>query len=350
MKSEVKILKLFDAHVHLRHDNSRILQEVVIPTAKVCKYAVIMPNTSPPTISHNDVVWYRDQILFFSKQYPDFNPLMMIKMESNCDPELIRSVKNVGAIGTKSYPEGVTTNSSKGLAEEVINNPPQNLLDCWEEQSKNGMISSWHGEMPKSFVMDGEKDFLPFISWLANQYPKLKIILEHISTADAVDLILNKNPHNNIAATITYHHLILTLDDVLKHNIYPHNYCKPVVKTPRDREFLVKAVLSGHPNFFLGSDSAPHCVKAKENCWGCAGIYSSPVLVQGLAEFFDSHDALDKMENFTSIYGARFYGLPLWEESITLIRKRFSVFAPFNEFGFTPFRVAHDFGWGLKDD
>lgn len=341
----IKIRKLCDAHVHLRQDNPSMLKQVVNPTAKVCKHAVVMPNTVVPIIFDDDVLRSRKEILKFSN-YPDFEPLIMMEMQANCTPDIIRKAKIAGAIGSKSYPKGVTTNSKDGLTEEILNNPPQNLLDCWEEQSKNGMISSWHGEMPNSFVMDGEKDFLPFISNLANCYPNLKIVLEHISTKDAVDLILNKNPHNNIAATITYHHLVLTLDDVLKYNFRPHSYCKPIAKTPNDRVWLINAALSGHPNFFLGSDSAPHYRHHKECVGGCAGIYSSPVLVEGLADFFESHHALDKMENFVSVFGPRFYGLPLSTEYITLIKKSWTV--PYSYNNIVPFLAGEMLNWSVE--
>jgi dihydroorotase len=332
--------KLADMHVHLRHTDIPTLKNVVNYTAQVCEYAVVMPNTNPPTITAKDVANGRRNILTYSKY--NFQPLMMMKMEGNCCPDLIRDSK---AIGTKSYPEGVTTNSNIGLSQQLLKDPSKNLKECWEEQQANGMISSWHGEMPNSFVMDAEQDFLPFIANLSKNYPKLKIVLEHITTAAAVDLIINHNPHNNIAATITYHHLRMTLDDILKHKIRPHHYCKPVPKTPKDRESLLNAAFSGNPQFFLGSDSAPHSIPSKECSHGCAGVYTSPVLVQGLADLFDSVEKLDRLESFACRFGPEFYNLSPIQSTLCLERRNWTIPLEYN--GFVPYHAGETLTWRL---
>jgi dihydroorotase len=318
-------------HCHFRHDNEEMLAKVAPHTAKVCKYAVAMPNTIPPTISQESLIQGKQRIEKFG-----VIPLMMMKMESNCVPEMF--VKE--AIGTKSYPEGVTTNSERGLSVEILKNPPKNLKECWELQAETGMISSWHGEMPNSFAMNAEEDFLPFIVKLAKDYPKLKIVLEHITTAAAVDVVLM---NKNIAATITYHHLKMTLDDVIRDKIRPHHYCKPIPKTPKDKRMLLNAAFSENPRFFLGSDSAPHYLENKECSHGCAGVYSSPVLAQGLVELF--YGRLDILEKFACEFGPEYYNLPPITEEIELERREWQV--PVEIDGIVPYHAGETLPWRL---
>jgi dihydroorotase len=344
---ELELRRLADMHVHFRHNDLDMLNRVIEHTANVCQYAVVMPNTVPPTISPESIVLGRHSIACAANRHTNadnFKPLMMIKMEANCTPEIIKQVKILGAVGTKSYPEGVTTNSAVGLSQEILENPPKNLLECWDEQQANGMISSWHGEMPKSFVMDAEADFLMFIKKLSSDFPKLKIVLEHITTAAAVDFVAHTP---NVAATITYHHLRLTLDDVLKHSLRPHNYCKPVAKRPEDKTALINAVLSGHPRFFLGSDSAPHMKSKKECDHGCAGVYTAPVLAQGLVDFFGRHNAIDKLDKFACVYGAEFYGLLPSSRCIMLVREEWKVPDMFE--GIVPFHAGETLNWKLVE-
>ena len=345
MQSKFYIRKFADMHVHLRHTDPIMLKKVIRHTARVCEYAVVMPNTDPPTITAEDIAIGRREIRTHADKWSkDFKPLMMMKMEANCHPDLIREAKTLKAVGTKCYPEGVTTNSNTGLTQQFLNEPTTNIKECWEEQQNNGMISSWHGEMPDSFVMNAETDFLPFIINLAKNYPKLKIVLEHITTKAAVEVVMN-NLHKNIAATITYHHLRTTLDDVLKNKLRPHHYCKPIPKTPDDRKALLEAAFSGHPNFFLGSDSAPHDKNSKECEYGCAGVYSSPCLVEGMVDLFSSVDKLNKLEQFACVFGPEFYGLPPSASFIGLEYKSCYVSPEID--GIVPFHAGEKLTWSI---
>jgi dihydroorotase len=337
----MRIAKLADMHVHFRHTDEEMVRRVAPHSERVCEYAVAMPNTVPPTISAQQVTAGRDLIRNYA---PTLKPLMMMKMEADCTPEMIYAAREAGAVGTKSYPEGVTTGSEVGLSEDVLNDPPQNLLDCWELQEKVGMVSSWHGEMPGSFVLDAEKDFLSFIDRLHQNYPKLKIVIEHITTHHAVQLV-RYSTSPNLAATITLHHLILTLDDVLKDKLRPHNYCKPVAKKPYDREALLTAAFSKDPRFFLGSDSAPHMKKNKECAAGCAGVYTAPLLAEGLAYVFDHYDQLDSLEGFACFHGSDFYGLPRPQGRLDLRKTPFVV--PEECEGVVPFMAGQTLKWSV---
>jgi dihydroorotase len=341
-----EMLKIADMHLHLRHDNPVMMERVIRYTSAVCEYAVVMPNTTPPTITAEDIVLGRLNINKAAKN-PLFKPLMMMKMESNCHPDLIREAKVLRAVGAKVYPSAVTTNSERGLDQITLNHPTKNLLECWEEQQSNGMISSWHGEMPNSSALTAEKDFLPFIIKLAQNFPKLKIVMEHLTTAEAVEAIKSSktNPNKNIAATITYHHLRLTLDDVLDRGLKPHHYCKPIPKTNADREALRNAAFSGNPNFFLGSDSAPHYKNMKEAETGMPGVYTAPVLAQGLVDFFDSCSELQKLKNFASVFGPQFYGLEPVKEKISLKNEKWTVPTDFG--GIVSLHSGETLNWSL---
>lgn len=310
MSHSIKIRRPDDMHVHLREGG--MLQLVAPLTAKDFARALVMPNTNTPILSGWDVAKYRGEIKLAA---PGFEPLMTIKLVESTTPEIILAAQAAGAIAAKVYPQGVTTNSADGI-------DPEAVMDTYEALEACGMVLCLHGEMPGVFCMDREAAFLTSLETIAGIFPKLKIVLEHVTTAAAVRCVERLGP--NVAATITVHHLMLTLDDVVGDKIQPHNFCKPIAKTPADRAALREAATSGNPKFFLGTDSAPHSRYHKECASGCAGVFTAPVAMPLLAEIFETEGSLGDgpvLERFTSEFGARFYGLPLNEGTLTLVRK-----------------------------
>jgi dihydroorotase len=204
-----------------------------------------------------------------------------------------------------------------------------------------GMLLLVHAEHPKAFCLDREDLFIEEIVWAAETYPRLKIVVEHVTSANMVEVV--KGLREGVAATITLHHLVLTLDDVVGGLIKPHHFCKPLAKRPEDRDALLATVMSGHPRFFFGSDSAPHRKQMKECEEGCAGIYTSPVAMGMLAEIFHANGELGRLEDFTSRFGAEFYGLPLNEGSLTIVREPWRVRHVY--YGVVPFMAGGQITW-----
>jgi dihydroorotase len=262
---------------------------------------------------------------------------MTFRVMPTTTPAMVKDHKRVGATAGKLYPEGVTTNSEGGVKDL------QSLYPVYKAMQEEGLVLCLHGEVPGVFSLDRETAFLETLRTLAKDFPKLKIVLEHATTADAIDTVV-KLPAN-VAATITAHHLRITLDDVIGDKLNPHAFCKPIAKRPLDRDALVKAATSGNPKFFLGSDSAPHPVETKECACGAAGVYTAPVLLPVLAETFEEAGHLDKLESFTSRFGAEFYGLPLNDQYIELQRESWTVENQYG--GVVPFMAGHKFNWKL---
>jgi dihydroorotase len=332
MTTTLRIRRPDDFHVHLRQ--GEMLRDVLPATALVFGRALVMPNTLPPVLTGDDARRYERVIREAALQIgaTGFQPLMTIKIVASTTPETIADAKAKGVIAGKLYPAGVTTNAADGMRVFMDNthlgstlsmdNHPQ-LFMAMEEAD---MVLCLHGEMPGEFCMDRERAFLGVVSKLAQGYPRLRIVLEHITTEAAVAEV--KRLPNTVAATITPHHLILTLDDVVGDKLQPHHFCKPIAKTPYDRKALIQAALSGNPKFFLGTDSAPHARNQKECASGCAGVFCAPVAMEVLAEVFEDHGGLERLEAFTSEFGAKFYGLPLNDSHVNLVRQ-----------GDTPYRV-----------
>ncbi len=297
-----------DFHVHLRE--GAMLDKVVGYTSQSFGRALVMPNTTKPILTGEDAVAYKKDILRIRGE--EFQPLMTIKLVRSTTPTIIREAKAAGVVAAKFYPEGVTTNSEDGMPNLADSHP------VLQEMERQGMVLCLHGETPGVFCMDRETVFLSDLSAIANTFPKLKIVLEHVTTFDAVSEV-SALP-DNVAATITVHHLFLTLDDVVGGMLKPHHFCKPIAKTPEDRESLLDVAMSGNPKFFLGTDSAPHARGKKECASGCAGVFTAPVAMALLVDLFEQHGTLDRLEGFTSEFGARFYGLPLNEEKVTFTR------------------------------
>ena len=209
-----------------------------------------------------------------------------------------------------------------------------------------GMVLCVHAEKPGSFCLQRETDYLPLLHQVASSFPKLRIVIEHITSAQTVEW-LESSRLPNVAATITAHHLRLSLDDVIGDKIEPHNFCKPVAKRPYDRDRLVRAAASGHPRYFLGTDSAPHPRGDKECAHGCAGVFMAPLALSVVAEAFEEVDALHKLEAFTSLNGAHFYGLPPNKGSLKLVRKPWTVPEEYN--GVVPLWAGKTIQWKVKE-
>jgi dihydroorotase len=315
--SQTHSLKMFlDAHLHLRRDE--MLETVLPHTMKHARCAVIMPNTRPVAIiDAMTLVDYRDEILHardaIDKQSL-FEPLMTIEIRDTTTPLTVFRAHEAGAVAGKVYPVGVTTNSGEGLRDFTNSS----IRAVFQAMSDCGMKLLLHGEVPHDGVLitDRERQFLPTLFYLAANFPRLKIVLEHVSTKEGVEAV--RSLGSNVAGTITLHHLMLTLNDVLVGGTHPHNMCNPVPKGFDDRQALLKAATESDHSFFLGSDSAPHRRESKECTIGACGVFSAPVLAQGLAVVFDKAKRLSQLENFAMRNGLRFYGLPFHEAGVTL--------------------------------
>ncbi len=338
---KIKIAPANDLHVHFRQDNFYMLRAVLPHTVKRCARALVMPNTKVPvTTGEQALSDYR--IIKTLGGY--FEPLMTIKIDANCTPKKVREASAIGVIAGKIYPEGLTTNSEGGITSDMFLKMPFSFVDVISEMEKCGMVLCLHGEMPGYESLDREKNFLFWVKDVLSLFPKLKVVLEHVTTADAVKLVL-LHKSDNIAATITVHHLIYTLDDIIGDKLNPHAFCKPVPKFLADRTVLRDAAMSGNPRFFLGTDSAPHLRENKECSAGCAGVYTAPVMTEALVELFESFGELDKLENFMTRFGERFYNLSPVSGEITLEKDPWVVPDSFD--GVVPMYAGKELKWRI---
>ena len=333
---KIAVKKGDDMHLHLRR--GQILRSVIGFTSSQFKRAVIMPNTGPPILTAKDAVAYRDEIMQY--QVGDFQPLMTIQVTDCTTPAMIEEAKEAGVVAGKVYPQGVTTNSQNGIANFKA------IYPALREMQNQQMLLLLHGESPdpEVFCLDREEVFLSTLANLAGDFPELKIVLEHITTEKAV---LAVKKFENVAATITAHHLLLTLDDVIGNLISPHNFCKPIAKRPEDRWTLRQAAISGNPKFFYGGDSAPHAKEMKECSNGCAGIFNAPVALPLLAQIFAKYSGFSFLNDFISKFGADFYGLPQTKETIILAEKDWPV--PNEYDGIVPFMAGKTLRYQVID-
>lgn len=292
-------------HLHLRE--GKPLASYATDTAHWFARGLIMPNTTNPITTPEAVSQYRACIL---KAVPAFTPLMTFKITRDVKPELVSALKRAGAVAGKYYPKGATTNSGDG-GEDV-----GDFYPLFQEMEHEGLVLSIHCEDPSAPVLEREVAFLCQVERIVHRFPGLKIVIEHVSSKETVSFL--KGMPETVGATVTVHHLLLTLDDLLGEGINPHLFCKPIVKTKADREALRAAVFSGDRRFFFGSDSAPHPRRMKECENGAGGIYSSPVAIPLLAELFAENGAEALLNDFTGRFGAEFYGLPLNDGTLTL--------------------------------
>ena len=303
-----------DWHLHLRDD---AMMRAVLPfTVAQFARAIVMPNLTPPVVTVADAVAYRDRILAALPEGIMFEPLMTCYLTDATDPEEVARGFEEGVFAAvKLYPARATTNSDHGVTAW------ENVRPVLARMERIGMPLLVHGEEadPEIDIFDREAMFVErVLSWMTSDYPALKLVLEHVTTADGIDFVRGAGP--NIAATITPHHLMLNRNDLLAGGIRPHHYCLPVVKRERHRQALRDAVGSGDPSFFLGTDSAPHPVGDKESDCGCAGIFNAPAALEVYAQAFDEIGALDRLEGFASLNGPAFYGLEPNSELVTLQR------------------------------
>ena len=333
-----------DWHLHLREGDS--LASVLPHTARCFARAIVMPNLKSPITTTKRALDYRELILAALPENSRFEPLMTLYLTDDTPPEEIARAKLSGRIhGVKLYPAGATTHSDAGVTR---------LSRCFhtlEKMQELGIPLLIHGEVtdPEIDVFDREKAFLEMtLGPLVERFPDLKVVIEHITTRDAVQYVEVTGP--NIAATITAHHLLMNRNALFLGGIRPHNYCLPVLKREEHREALVEAAISGNPKFFLGTDSAPHAKHTKEAACGCAGLYTAHAAIELYASAFEEAHALDKLEGFASFHGADFYGLPRNKDRITLVRKEWRVpdSYKFGEHEVVPMRAGESLAWQLR--
>lgn len=303
-----------DWHLHLR--DGAMLKAVLPETARHFARAIVMPNLVPPVVTSAQALAYRERIMAALPAGAKFQPLMTLYLTETTDPEDVREAYAAGiATAVKLYPAGATTNSDSGVREiEKV----RAVLDVMAEI---GMPLCIHGEVTDHDVdiFDREAVFIDRVMKpLRKKVPDLRIVMEHVTTQDAVDYVRDSN--KNLGATITTHHLIINRNHILAGGIKPHFYCLPVAKREAHRVALVQAAISGDKRFFLGTDSAPHTDPNKLQACGCAGIFSAPNTMSCLAEVFDAAGRIRKIEDFASLNGPLFYGLPPNEDTITLIK------------------------------
>ncbi len=333
-----------DWHLHVR--DGAVMKMVVGHTAKQFARAIIMPNLKPPVTTTAQAESYRERILQALPGDSDFQPLMTLYLTDGTTPGEITRAKNSGAVfAVKLYPAGATTNSDSGVTQL------QKTYSALAAMEAHGLPLLVHGEVtdPAVDVFDREKVFIDKqLAPLVAQFPNLKIVFEHITTQDAVNFVLDAG--DNIAATITPHHLLLNRNAMLVGGIHPHNYCLPVLKRETHREALVAAATGGNPKFFLGTDSAPHRRGAKESACGCAGIYSAHAALELYASAFEQANALDKLEGFASHFGADFYDLPRNTDTITLDRCEQTVpkEITFGKQTLVPFFAGETLAWTVR--
>ena len=343
---ELTITRPDDWHVHLR-DGSAV-QHTCAAMARYFGRAIVMPNLSPPAATVAQALAYRDRILDAMSDLPrQFEPLMTLYLTDQTDANEIRlAAATEGVHGVKLYPAGATTNSAAGVTELDGLFP---TLAAMEEADLPLLI---HGEVTdrEIDIFDREKVFIErHLAPIAARFPALRIVLEHITTADAVQFV--SDAADNIAATITVHHLLFNRNDMLVGGIHPHYYCLPILKRNIHQETLQAAATSGNPKFFLGTDSAPHSTASKESSCGCAGVYSAHAALEFYAGVFEQLNALDKLEAFAGHFGPDFYHLPRNTERITLRKQSWDVPAqlPMGEATLTPLHANEAIAWRVVD-
>ena len=333
-----------DWHLHLRDGDQ--LKDTVRDASRYLGRALVMPNLLPPATTTELALAYYERITTVRPQGSQFEPLMSLYLTDKTDPEEIRRAKASGKIvACKLYPAGATTNSDSGVTDVKKIYP---VLDVMQE---TGVLLLVHGEVTDASIdiFDREKVFLETIlPDVVRDFPKLKIVLEHITTEHAVNFV--EQAGDNVAATITAHHLLFNRNHMLVGGIRPHYYCLPILKRNTHQQALVRAAISGNKKFFMGTDSAPHFQHRKEAACGCAGAYTSHAAVELYAEAFEEAGALDKLEAFTSHHGPDFYGQPRNADTITLVKESWTVPDTLELAGdkLVPIRAGETISWMVK--
>jgi len=312
MTDTLHLLAPDDWHLHLRDGD--VLKDTVPHTAAQFNRAIVMPNLVPPVVRVEQARDYRERILPHIPSGSAFEPLMTLYLTEQTEAsEIAAAAASDFVHAVKLYPAGATTNSDAGVRQLKA------VYPVFEAMQKHGLPLLLHGEVTHAEVdiFDREKVFIAEqLIPLQNEFPALRIVLEHITTADAADYVGSAPAH--VGATITPHHLLLNRNALFQGGIRPHHYCLPIIKRETHRQALLKAATSGNAKFFAGTDSAPHAIEQKHSACGCAGIYSAYAAIEAYAEAFDSVASLDKLEGFLSHFGADFYGLPRNSGSLTL--------------------------------
>ena len=338
MTDTITIRRPDDWHVHLR--DGEMLAQVAPYTARQFARAIVMPNLAPPVTSVAQAAAYRDRII--AAAGPGFTPLMTAYLTDDSDPDELARGHSAGVwVAAKLYPAGATTNSAAGVTQIA------RISRVLARMEAIGMPLLVHGEVtdPDVDVFDREAVFIDriLLKMLAD-FPALKVVFEHITTAEAVELVITAQ-FPNLAATITPQHLMLNRNALFSGGLRPHAYCLPVVKREAHRLAVRRAAVSGSPKFFLGTDSAPHVAAAKQSACGCAGIFNAPFALEAYAQVFDEEGALDRLEGFASLHGPAFYGLPVNDGSVTL--ERVSTQVPATIGDVVPFLAGEQLGWRL---
>lgn len=343
MTDTLTIRRPDDWHLHFR--DGAIMREVVPYTARQFGRAIVMPNLTPPVTTTALAAAYRERILAAVPQGVDFMPLMTCYLTDTTDADdLARGAAQGVFTAAKMYPANATTNSAAGVTNV------ENMYPVFERMQAEDIVLCIHGEVTEHHidVFDREAEFIDrYLRAIIAAFPQLRVVFEHITTADAVEFVQAAGP--NVAATITPQHLHINRNAMLVGGIQPHNYCLPVAKREVHRLALRKAATSGSPQFFLGTDSAPHLKKDKESACGCAGIFGAPYALESYLAVFDEEGAIENFETFASLSGPAFYKLPVNEQTITL--KRAQVDVPYilhlNGEEVVPFHAGQTLGWKL---
>lgn len=325
-----------DMHLHLRDGD--MLSNIAKASGETFSGAIVMPNLVPPVSTKKEVIAYKERIKI-AMGSEIFEPYMTLFFKPSYDKVFLESVRDdITAI--KLYPAGITTNSEGGVSGFDVDE----LRPTLEAMSDLDIPLCVHGET-NGFVMDREAEFVSIYEKLATAFPKLKIIMEHITTKESVAAL---DRFENLYATITIHHLLITLDDVAGGMLKPHLFCKPIAKRPEDREALLNVALKTHPKVMFGSDSAPHPKHAKESCGCAAGVFTAPIALQLLAELFESnHAPVENLQNFVSNNAQNIYGVTPLQKTVTLEKKPFKV--PSNYQGVVPMYADEEIAYSIKE-
>ncbi|MFV5213604.1 dihydroorotase [Azonexus caeni] len=342
---QLTLIRPDDWHLHLR--DGEALAAVLPHTARQFGRAIVMPNLKPPVTTVELAASYRARILAALPAGLAFEPLMTLYLTDNTQPGEIAKAAASGFVkAVKLYPAGATTNSDAGLT------AIEKAYDVLAEMERVGLPLLVHGEVtdPAVDLFDREKVFIDTVLLpLTQRFPKLKVVMEHITTKDAAEFVASSAA--NVAATITVHHLLYNRNAIFQGGVRPHWYCLPVLKRETHREALVAAAISGNPKFFLGTDSAPHAKGAKEAACGCAGCYTAYAAIELYAEAFEQAGALDKLEGFASCHGPDWYGLPRNTDSITLVKETWTVPASYPYIStddIVPLRAGESLSWKMR--
>lgn len=342
MTESITITAPDDWHIHLRDGDA--LAYTVKDAARQFRRAIVMPNLAPPVLNAAQALEYKGRIQQNTPPGLSFEPMMVLYLTDRTAPADIAEAKAAGVLACKLYPAGATTNSASGVTDIA------NIWPTLEAMAELGILLLVHGEVTDAAVdiFDRELAFIErILAPLNARLPQLKIVLEHITTADAVSFV--RDTSANVAATITAHHLLFNRNHMLAGGIRPHYYCLPILKRNTHQQALIQAATSGSPKFFLGTDSAPHARNKKEAPCGCAGAYTAYAALEMYTEVFDDANALDKLEAFASFFGADFYGLPRNSSTVTLRKEEWQTpeALPFGSDTLIPLRAGDTLRWKL---